>query len=150
MTKILIDTCFVVSTSAVFTRRGAPLDDESFAERAAMLSSEELLALVRDPTAHGLRVTWRHSTSEMWSLLAEYTQSHDTLDPLLQIRPDDLQNRQVWRAIEAMVEIAGDDPTRWNKVLDWIRGVITELCPPTNYGRLGACWRALEHRSPSS
>ena len=112
--------------SGVFSP-GAPLDIESFAERAAALTSEGLLALVRDPAAHGVRVTLRHSTSEMWSLLAEYTQSHDTLDPLLQIRPGDLKDRQVWRAIEAMVEIAGDNSTRWNRVLNWIGGVIAEL-----------------------
>ena len=105
----------------------APLDNQSFAERAAMLSPDELVALVRDPAAHGVRVTLHHSTSEMWSLLAEYTQTRETLGPLLQIRPDDLQGRQVWPAIKAMAEIAGDDPTRWNEVLDWARGVITEL-----------------------
>ena len=112
--------------SGVFSP-SAPLDSKTFAERAELLSPADLLAFVRDPAAKGVRVTWRHSRSEMWSLLAEYAQSLDTLDPLLKIRPDDLQNRQTWRAIEAMAEIAGDDPTRWKEVLDWTDSIVSEL-----------------------
>ncbi|MCY4112940.1 MAG: hypothetical protein OXG33_03235 [Chloroflexi bacterium] len=109
------------------TSRGAPLDLDSFAERASTLSSDELLALVRDPAAHGVRITWKHSTSEMWSLLAEYAKARGTLDPLVQIRPEDLEGRQVWQAIEAMAEVAGDDPIRWSEVIDWASRMVSKL-----------------------
>lgn len=104
--------------SGVFSP-GAPLDKQGFAECAAELSPGQLLDLVRNPEDRGIRVTWRHDASEMWTLLAEYAEDHSSLDPLLEITLGDLSNSQVWRAIEAMPDVAGSEMDKWESILDW-------------------------------
>ncbi len=112
-------------SSGVFST-SAPLDSTSFADHAARLTSDQLLALVRDPEAAGVRVTWRHDTEAMWSLLAEYAKRNGELAPLLEISLDDLSKWGSWRAVDAMPEVAGDDPERWKRVFDWSRRVASE------------------------
>ena len=113
-------------TSPVFSP-GAPLDKGSFASFASSLASDRLLDLVRDPASAGVRVTWRHSTEQMWALLAEYAKEEGALDPLLRISDDDIARHGTWRAIEAMPEIARDDPVLWGKVLDWTDSMIAAV-----------------------
>ena len=122
------------SSPAVFAT--PPLDGPSFAARAASLNPSELLALVRDPVAAGVRVTWRHSTADMWSLLADYAKEQDALNYLLEISPDDLSRFWIGRAIEAMPEVAGNDPERWKEVLDWADRM-TSVAPPGEFWSLG-------------
>ena len=114
----------------------SPLDGPSFANRAATLSPSELLALVRDPAAEGVKVTWRHSTEDMWSLLADYAKKQDALNYLLEISSDDLSRRSIGRAIEAMPEVAGNDPGRWREVLDWADRMMS-VAPPGEFWSLG-------------
>ena len=109
----------------------APLDGVSFADRARSLTISQLLEVVRDPAASGVRVTWRHDTEEMWSLLAEYAKQEDLLDPLLEISLDDLRRFGTWRAIEVMPEVAGDHPERWREVCDWADRMAREA--PTDH-----------------
>ena len=111
--------------SGIFTP-GAPIDSTSFASSASTLTTDQLLALVRDPAAAGVKVTWRHSPTAMWTLLAEYSKEHRALDPLLAIGMDDLGRSGTWRAIEAMPEVAGDDSERWKEVLAWADRMISE------------------------
>ena len=113
-----------------------PLDGPSFAARAAGLSPSELLALVRDPVAAGVSVTWRHSTEDMWSLLADYAKEQGALNYLLEISPDDLSRLWIGRAIGAMPEVAGNDPERWQEVLDWADRM-TSVAPPGEFWSLG-------------
>ncbi|MCY3881625.1 MAG: SIR2 family protein [Chloroflexi bacterium] len=115
---------------------GAPLDSQSFASRADELSTAELLALVRDPAAAGLTVTWLHDADELWSLLADYAKEQDRLDLLLAITPQDLERNASWRAVEAMPDVAGSDPERWEYVLGWAQRVASEA-PPDNLWSLG-------------
>ncbi len=103
---------------------GAPLDRASFADSAATLNADQLLDLVREPEAAGVRVTWRHSSEAMWTLLAEYAKDQGTLYPLLRISVGDLGRDGMWRAIESMPEIAGDDPVRWEEVFDWADSIV--------------------------
>ena len=109
----------------------APLDCVDFADRAGGLTSSQLLELVRDPAAAGVRVTWRHDTKEMWSVLAQYAKEQDLLEPLLEISLDDLSRLGAWRAIEAMPEVAGVDPERWREICDWADRMTTEA--PTDH-----------------
>ena len=109
----------------------APVDSVDFADLARGLTPSQLLGLVRDPSASGVRVTWRHDTEEMWSVLAEYAKEQDLLDPLLEISLDDLRRLGTWRAIEAMPEVAGVDPERWRKVCDWADRMVREA--PTDH-----------------
>ena len=109
----------------------APVDSIDFADLARGLTSSQLLGLIRDPAAAGVRVTWRHDTEEMWSVLAEYAKEQDLLDPLLEISLDDLRRLGTWRAIEAMPEVAGDHPERWRKVCDWADRMVREA--PTDH-----------------
>ena len=109
----------------------APVDSIDFADLARGLTSSQLLGLIRDPAAAGVRVTWRHDTEEMWSILAEYAKEQDRLDPLLEISLDDLRRLGTWRAIEAMPEVAGDDPERWREVCDWADRLAVEA--PTDH-----------------
>ena len=105
----------------------APLDQDGFAERAAGLTPEALLDLVRDPAAAGVRSTWHKDPKLMWDRLAEYAKEQDQLASLLRIRASDLGgDNSSWRAIEAMAEVAGDSPERWSRVLDWADGVVSE------------------------
>ena len=97
----------------------APVDSASFAKLAEELTADELIALVRDPASAGVRVTWRHSKEAMWTMLADYVKEHDVLHPLLKIDLHDLGGNGTWRAIEAMPEVAGEDPERWSRVFDW-------------------------------
>ena len=106
-----------VYVSDVFTP-SAPLDKASFAERAKLMTYGDLLALVRNPAAQGVRVTWRHDTDEMWTLLAEYAKEQELLEPLLEISSEDIDGGS-WHAIEAMAEVAGDSTERWKQVLAW-------------------------------
>lgn len=107
----------------------APLDFEEFFERAAALALEELIALVRDPESAGVNVGYRHDPDEMWSLLAQYAKVQGLLDPLLKIGKQDLGDSRVWRAIEAMPEVAGSDSEQWTEILDWADGMVSELEP---------------------
>ena len=102
----------------------APMDKASFANRAATLNTDQLLDLVREPTSAGLLVTWRHSAASMWILLAEYAKEQGKLELLLKIDVDDIGGDEVWRAIETMPEIAGDDSARWEEVLVWTEKMI--------------------------
>ena len=104
----------------------APVDSIDFADLARGLTSSQLLGLIRDPAAAGVRVTWRHDTEEMWSLLAEYAKDKGALAPLLEISLDDLSKRGTWHAIDAIPEVAGDDLECWRDVLDWADRMVLE------------------------
>ena len=105
----------------------APLDRDGFAERAAGLTPDALLDLVRNPAAADIKSTWHNDPGLMWDRLAEYAKEQDQLAPLLRIRANDLGgDNSSWRAIEAMAEIAGDSPQRWSEVLDWADAVVSE------------------------
>ena len=107
----------------------APLESDGFAELAEDLTLDELIALVRDPASAGVNVSFRHDPDEMWSLLAQYAKNHGLLEPLLKISKQDLSNSRVWRAIEAMPEVAGDDVEQWTDILDWAEGMASALEP---------------------
>jgi len=107
----------------------APLDFDGFSKRAAELTLDELIALVRDPASAGVNVSFRHDQDEMWSLLAQYAKVQGLLEPLLSISKQDLGNNRVWRAIEAMPEVAGSDSEQWTDILDWADGMESELEP---------------------
>ena len=105
----------------------APLDEEGFTERAAELTPDELLHLVRDPAAAGVTLTWDNDASLMWDRLAEYAKKRDLLAPLLHIRASDLGgDNGSWRAIEAMAAVAGDSADRWSNVLNWADSMVPE------------------------
>ena len=115
----------------------APLDRESFATQASLLSPEDLLAFVRDPAGAGVRVRWHHQADLMWELLSEYVKERELLPPLLAIEADDLGgDTQSWRAIEAMADVAGDSSERWSHVLDWSSRMIVEA-PVDRFWSLG-------------
>ena len=107
----------------------APMDGSSFAERAASLDAHQLLDLVREPTSAGIPVKWRYSADLMWTLLAEYVKETGTLDPILKINVDDFARDGVWKVIEAIPEVAGDDPALWQEVFDWTGHLIPAAAP---------------------
>ncbi len=62
----------------------------------------------------------------MWTLLADYAKEQRLLDPLIAMTSEDLGRSGSWRAIEAMPEIAADDPERWRDVLGWAASRLAE------------------------
>ena len=124
-----------VYVSDIFTP-GAPLDKAEFAARADEMTPRDLLSLVRDPEAYDIRVTWRHATEEMWTLLADYAKERNLLELLLETDPADVGSRRSWRVIEAMPEIAGNSPERWEKVLNWADRMVAEV-PSDKFWSLG-------------
>ena len=114
----------------------APLDARSFADRAKGLSQHDILDLVRNPEAAGVTVTWRHDQEELWSLFAGYAREQDEIGLLLAMTAEDLKRGGSWRAIEAMPELAGADPERWERVLDWAEH-IASVAPREDFWSLG-------------
>ena len=115
----------------------APLDYGDFAERAARMTRDDLLDLVRDPAAAGVEITWRTSAELMWDRLAEYAKEQNQLAPLLGIRSSDLGgDNSSWRAVEAMADLAGDSAERWAEVLRWAEDIVSEASDDT-YWSLG-------------